>query len=334
MKIQEVCKKTGFTKRNVHFYIQEKLLFPSMSSPNGYYEFTEKDCQKLLLIRTLRNAGMSIPMIRTIFSDPASAGYFLNQHIKELKQEQIRLNRILQGLSSIQEHLSTKPDIPELFYLSAGADIPSPASDKVTESYDQYDNTQINRFLWSVFLPETLTDYQEFLWNKINHITSLPENEDCRKLNQFFHTLNERDLSTLFRKQESHLAYIANLDSDGCVAYTEELKQRLPAFLKDSSSIKMWKQYYHAFLYPQIRIYDLEVSNIAAELSPMFSSYRTNIHAACKMLYQWLYSEQGEGLRKDLESALNPFLDLELSQHGQLEVLANFRQHVMGERFQ
>ncbi|MEY8494047.1 hypothetical protein AALC16_13705 [Lachnospiraceae bacterium 29-91] len=36
----------------------------------------------------------------------------------------------------------------------------------------------------------------------------------------------------------------------------------------------------------------------------------------------------------NLEAALTPYLDLELSQHGQLEVLANFRQLVMGERFE
>lgn len=331
MKIQEVCEKTGYTKRNIHFYIKEELLTPAMS-PGGHYIFTEEDCRRLLLIRILRNAGIPIPVIRAIFGNPGSSGYYLNQQIKELKQEQLRLDGILHGLNYILDHLSIEPDMAELFRLSVSADIPSPVG-PIPVSYDQYDNTQINRYLWSVFLPEKLTDYQEFLWNKINRMTSLPENEDCRMMNQFFHTLDEKALTKLFRKQESHLAFIANLDPEGCIAYAEELKSRLAAFLEEPSNITVWKQYYHAFLYPQIRIYDLEVSNIAAEMSPMFASYRTNIHTACRILYQWLFSEQGEALRSALESALTPYLDLELSQHGQLEVLANFRQLVMGERF-
>lgn len=287
----------------------------------------------LILIRTLRNAEIPIPVIRSIFKNPGSAGYYLNQQIKEKKQEQLRLGEILRGLNHILGHLSIEPDMAELFRLSESAAIPSSVPVPPADSYDQYDNTQINRYLWSVFLPETLTDYQEFLWSKINHMTSLPENEDCRMLIQFFRTLDEATLARLFRKQESHLAFIANLDPDGCTAYAEELKPRLSAFLEQPSNIRIWKQYYHAFLYPQIRIYDLEVSNIAAEMSPMFASYRTNIHTACRILYQWLYSKQGESLRNSLESELTPCLDLELSQHGQLEVLANFRQLVMGESF-
>lgn len=333
MKIQEVCEKTGYTKRNIHFYIKEGLLTPAMS-PGGHYMFTEEDCQKLLLTRILRNADVPVPVIRAIFSNPGSAGYYLNKQIKERKQEQLRLNGILHGLNYILDHLSIEPDMTELFHLSTSAEIPSSPFGSVPDSYDQYDNTQINRYLWSVFLPEKLTDYQEFLWNKINRMTSLPENEDCRMLNQFFHTLDESTLTRLFRKQESHLSFIANLDPDGCTAYAEELKHRLSAFLEQPSNIRVWKEYYHAFLYPQIRIYDLEVSNIAAEMSPMFASYRINIHMACRILYEWLYSEQGETLRSNLEAALTPYLDLELSQHGQLEVLANFRQLVMGERFE
>lgn len=334
MKIQEVCKITGYTRRNIHFYIQEGLLSPVLSSPNGHYEFTEEDCQRLLLIRILRNANLSIPVIRDILNTPAAAGYYLNQHIKEIKQDLSRLNMILAGLNSVLENLSIEPDISELYRLGASANIPEPTGKCKSDSYDLHDNTEINRYLWASFLPEMhLSEYQEFLWNKINRMTSLPENEDCRKLNTFFHSLDPKKLRHLFRKQQSHLTYIANLDDAGCIDYAEELKERLPLFLEQNSNIKVWKQSYEYFLYPQIRIYDSEISNIAAEMSPMFAAYRKNIHTSCEILYQWLYSEQGETLRLELEQALAPYLDWELSQHGQIEVLANFRQLILGEKW-
>ncbi len=43
IKIQEVCKRTGLSKRNIDFYMKEKLLLPEMNEENGYYNFCEED---------------------------------------------------------------------------------------------------------------------------------------------------------------------------------------------------------------------------------------------------------------------------------------------------
>lgn len=47
MKIQDVCNQTGLTKRNIHFYIRERLIFLAARLNNGYYDFSDDDCRRL-----------------------------------------------------------------------------------------------------------------------------------------------------------------------------------------------------------------------------------------------------------------------------------------------
>ena len=87
MRMQEICKISGFTKRNIHYYIKEGLLSPVSDVQNGYYDFSEEEVKRLSLIRLFRNAGLSISVIRSILNTPDSTGLYLNQHIKELHKE-------------------------------------------------------------------------------------------------------------------------------------------------------------------------------------------------------------------------------------------------------
>ena len=54
MKLKEVCERTGITKRNIHYYVKEGLLVPRKELGNGYYEFSEEDCDRLLDIMNFR----------------------------------------------------------------------------------------------------------------------------------------------------------------------------------------------------------------------------------------------------------------------------------------
>ena len=98
MKMKGICERTGISKRNIHFYIKEGLLTPATNPENGYYDFSEEDCQKLLFIKQMRNAGMSIQTILSILTYPVTADFYLNQHIRKLKKEQRHLEQTLISL--------------------------------------------------------------------------------------------------------------------------------------------------------------------------------------------------------------------------------------------
>ena len=105
MKLKDVCEKTGISKRNIHYYIKEQLLCPLQDTENGYYDFSEGDCNRLELIRLLRNAGFSIIQIRSILNKPSTSGYYLNLRLKQLKAEIEHANATIEALSYVQEHL-------------------------------------------------------------------------------------------------------------------------------------------------------------------------------------------------------------------------------------
>ena len=84
MRIQQLSKRTGITKRNIHFYIKEHLLTPKSDSANGYYDFSEEDYKQLILIKQFRDMGLSISNIKALLNNPASAEYYLRMHIGKL----------------------------------------------------------------------------------------------------------------------------------------------------------------------------------------------------------------------------------------------------------
>ena len=66
MRIQEVVTKTGLQKRTIYFYIKEKMITPVICPENGYHDFSEEDVSHLIIIRKLRDAGLSLADIRSI----------------------------------------------------------------------------------------------------------------------------------------------------------------------------------------------------------------------------------------------------------------------------
>lgn len=71
MRVQEVCKKTGLSRKAVHFYIQEGLVRPAKNQ-NGYYDLSEADVKTLEIIQRLRQLDLPIEVIHEAFRYPIS----------------------------------------------------------------------------------------------------------------------------------------------------------------------------------------------------------------------------------------------------------------------
>lgn len=65
MKINEVCKVTGLTKKAIDYYQQKKIINPKIDE-NGYREFNELDVQRLIHISILRALGLSVHEIKMV----------------------------------------------------------------------------------------------------------------------------------------------------------------------------------------------------------------------------------------------------------------------------
>lgn len=322
MKIQEVCKRTGISKRNIHFYIKEKLLLPEMNEENGYYNFSDEDCQRLLIVRELRRAGMAISSIRSILNAPTVTGYYLRLHANQLKKEIKYQQQVVESMEYILRMLPVNPTLKNVFEISEAAEIPEPFAAKCPETYETGDHSIVNQFLWMGFLPEEeLTEYQQYLWNKLNYITGNSDNQNYRKIKQFLSALPNEQLDLLLTYRHQHERQIAAFNEDECCRYIENMKEVITEGIARDSWVRQWKGNYEIYYYPSSDIYDSDIRELVAEISPWFSSYLHNIHMICGRLYSWLYTEEGTPLREQLYRKLSGYLDLEHCHHCELEAL-------------
>ena len=86
MRIQEVIQKTGLSRRTIYYYIDQNMITPRVNPTNGYHDFSEKDIQKLFLIRKLREADLPLADIRSILNQPRTTPFYLHKQLNVLQK--------------------------------------------------------------------------------------------------------------------------------------------------------------------------------------------------------------------------------------------------------
>lgn len=105
MKLGEVVKITGLSKRTIYFYIEEHFLSPEVNPSNGYYSFSEEDVERLKMLQKLRKADFSIKDIHAILKHPTSAYIYIQKQIDTLKREQELLAKKVNSLENLYNSL-------------------------------------------------------------------------------------------------------------------------------------------------------------------------------------------------------------------------------------
>lgn len=83
--IGEVEKLTGIPKRELKYYIEQKIMQPSQRTGCGYWAYSNEDIQKAQLAALCRDLDIPVKAIRTIFADPTTHWQ------KELERQIVRL---------------------------------------------------------------------------------------------------------------------------------------------------------------------------------------------------------------------------------------------------
>ncbi|MBY2477588.1 MerR family transcriptional regulator [Clostridioides difficile] len=65
--ITDVSKITNISSSAIRFYEEKDLLLPINRRPNGVRYFSEEDIERLIFIKELKNAGLSIKDIHECF---------------------------------------------------------------------------------------------------------------------------------------------------------------------------------------------------------------------------------------------------------------------------
>lgn len=104
MQIQEVCKKTGLTKRTIRFYIEKGLLSPKFVTKSGkdYREYSEKDIQNLICVGDLRKLRFTINDIKHMQISSKNIKDILVHHLETIKEDIVDQKMIINALQKIQ----------------------------------------------------------------------------------------------------------------------------------------------------------------------------------------------------------------------------------------
>lgn len=87
MRINEVERQVGITKKNIRFYEEEGLLKPSRSAENGYRDYSETDVAVLQRIKLLRQLAVPLEEIRRLHSGAAALQDCMHRQVTHLEAQ-------------------------------------------------------------------------------------------------------------------------------------------------------------------------------------------------------------------------------------------------------
>lgn len=105
MKISEVSRRTGLTKRAIRYYLEAGLISPRIYEKNGkeFRDYSEEDIRLLEAIAGLRRAGFSIGQIRAVIETPECIPELWREYIAALKTMGERITLLLETARKADE---------------------------------------------------------------------------------------------------------------------------------------------------------------------------------------------------------------------------------------
>lgn len=320
MKINEVVKKTGMTKRTIYFYIEEQFITPQINADNGYYMFSDADVERLLLLQQLRKADFSIKDIHDLLNHPSSVHIYMQKQIEKLRQEEKNLQQKISRLRQIAGKLPMQVSYDTLASIVKNTSFPEPNSDPVTNP--EKDAELVCLYLWGSFLNNIeMTEYRQFLWNKLLQQTARSHNLAIYQLKEFLYSLPADRIDSVFASRNLHINKIVALSPETIPEFVDEMKVHLDKQSQSLAFISYWKDNYEKQIRITTSLYDSEFNALATELSPCFSTYCQNIHECCRLLYEWLCSESGRTTYERLVENLDGCMNLESNHHGEIAAM-------------
>jgi len=103
MKINEVMKETGLTKKAIYYYENEGLIKPRKDPDNNYRNYTREDVRKLIVINILRRLDVPIKAISDIIVNSVSMKEVLKEQLVLINQ---KINILFQNKKIMNDLIS------------------------------------------------------------------------------------------------------------------------------------------------------------------------------------------------------------------------------------
>ena len=248
MRIQEIAKLTGLSKKTLHFYINEGLIHPQKST-NNYYEFAETDIILLNQIIIFRKAGLSIKTIKEIYGYPEATNFFLHRSFNEIKQEITEKMTQLQNLEIILNAIPPNGTPVDVGNITADLDKQNTNNiNWINQMYPSVDERVIACILLAPFMDIQVDEYKSYLWNKIFNDLKYHLGNNMNILSKLIYSLNGLQIKKASVYSFSLMKNIAV--SNDISLYADQLLDCIKQMCSDTELQEKWKLLYHPIIIP------------------------------------------------------------------------------------
>ena len=181
--------KTGLSRRTIHYYIDQKLIIPPVNEGNGYHDFTEEDVQKLFIIRKLREAGLSLADIRAILRKPRTMPFYLHKQMNELQTQMLTIQKTISEMDRLSGQLPVCQSLDQLAGMLEDTNF-SP-DEPPQFQMESRDARLLAQYLWMAYLDTPVTEYQQFLWQKIMQQTMEHARTDLKMMSRYLQSISQ-----------------------------------------------------------------------------------------------------------------------------------------------
>ena len=246
MKISEVMKATGLTKKAIYYYEEEGLVSPQKDRDNNYRSYTEDDVNKLIQISVLRKLDIPLSVIYEVLKNKLEIKEVMKRQLEVIENKINYLYRnkdIIQNLieklngSSFKSSMNEIEALNNRLMLDARAD-----AGYMQKELDRLFPDNLGK-LFSIFYVQFLdepldSDEKAKAWEElVNMLDALDEieySEDIKRIiNDYYGKITNNELVKIEEKSRETINIILSREGAPSEEKVLEAKKKLEEYYND-----------------------------------------------------------------------------------------------------
>ena len=281
MRLNEITKKTGLTKKAIHFYIEEDLINPIKNDDNGYYDFDQNDLIRLNQISLFRKTGLSIQTIKDCFQYPTLLNFFLHRQVNIIKQNVLYELNTLSKLEYIINNAPpnlTPNDLIDTELKESNVDHVI-----IDQLFSINDSRMVAILVWTPFLNMKVDEYRKFLWDKISNELRLQFDYNLVYIMRLIYQLTPKQISDSSIKVYKLYQEFKNTNEQNLPFIAETLLKKIISFCDNRTLVDKWLLLKKPVLEPVMSLYHSSSSTLLKEYNPDFVICSQKLNIICKL---------------------------------------------------
>lgn|SRR5665647_2542164 len=288
MKISEVMKATGLTKKAIYYYEEEGLVSPQKDRDNNYRSYSEDDVNKLIQISVLRKLDIPLSVIYEVLKNKLEIKEVMKRQLEVIENKINYLYRnkdIIQNLMEKLNGSSFKSSMNEIEALNSRLMLDARADEGyMQKELDRLfpDNLgKIFSIFYAQFLDEPLdSDEKVKAWEElVNMLDALDEIEysvDIKRIiNDYYGKITNDELAKIEKKSRNTINIILSREGAPSEEKVLEAKKKLEEYYDDPqySSDQEDNHIFQQFVLTHRALFE-EMDQYMVILSKRFGKYR------------------------------------------------------------